>query len=395
MPGENGDGSATDRGSDAPRLHLDPTSLGIARGTGYTTDVARKRLTTSSRSGNGKTLNRVSHQDIAREAGVSRVTVSLILAGKDQTSEQTRQRVLEVATRLKYRPNLLVHGMQSGRTHCVGVIMPASMHFHGQVARGIHDELVAADHVPIQLWINLRKHDKSTELNQIHRLIDRRVDGMIIFPVDESVPDVHFREIWQRDVPLVTVDRETTTHADHVGTDEERGALLAAEHLLGLEHRRVAHVTFPKTVGSNLHRRATTFARRMEEEGGTCEVIRAQAEELTSLVARLLEQKPRPTAIFAATDPMAMKVYSAAAAMGVNIPQALSVVGYADFPFAGDMVPPLTTVRQDPYEMGRLAAEMLLDRLLGRVKSDAPRRLRMAPELVVRGSTSSPAVAES
>src|SRR5438552_9023454 len=85
-------------------------------------------------------MKRVSHQDIAREANVSRVTVSLVLAGKDQTSEETRKRVMEVAQRLRYRPNLLVQGMQTGRTYAVGVIVPASMHFHGQIARGVHDE---------------------------------------------------------------------------------------------------------------------------------------------------------------------------------------------------------------------------------------------------------------
>jgi len=132
--------------------------------------VARKRIIGSKfGDGNGKTVKRVSHQDIAREAGVSRVTVSLILAGKDQTSEQTRQRVLEVAGRLKYRPNLLVRGMQTGRTHAVGVIMPSSLHFHGQIARGIHDELVAADTVPIQLWVDPATETKATELEQIHR----------------------------------------------------------------------------------------------------------------------------------------------------------------------------------------------------------------------------------
>src|SRR3954462_7613461 len=111
----------------------------------YTADVSKRQP---------KRTRRVSHQDIAREANVSRVTVSLVLAGKDQTSEETRQRVLEVAKRLRYRPNLLVHGLQTGRSQTVGVIMPASMHFHGQVARGIHDELVTRDYVPIQLWVN-------------------------------------------------------------------------------------------------------------------------------------------------------------------------------------------------------------------------------------------------
>src|SRR5262245_24094021 len=95
---------------------------------------------------------RVSQQDIAREANVSRVTVSLVLAGKDQTSEETRKRVLEAAKRLRYRPNLLVQGMQTGRTGSVGVIMPVSVYFHGQVAKGVHDELYEENFVPIQLW---------------------------------------------------------------------------------------------------------------------------------------------------------------------------------------------------------------------------------------------------
>jgi LacI family transcriptional regulator len=353
---------------------------------GYTAEMARKRAHTS----NGRTLKRVSHQDIAREAGVSRVTVSLILAGKDETSKQTRRRVLEVAKRLKYRPNLLVHGMQSGRTHSVGVIMPVSVHFHGQVARGIHDELVAADHVPIQLWINPRTDSKLTELSQIHRLVDRRVDGVIIFPVDASVPDVHFREIWQRNIPLVTVDRETTTHADHVGTDEELGGRLAAEHLLAQGHRRVGHLTFTKRVGSNVHRRAMAFVNHIEEAGGQCTIVAGEIDELTDQLVQLLSKPKRPTAIFAATDPMAMKAYSAAASVGLVIPRDISVVGYADFPFACDLVPPLTTIRQDPYQMGRLAAQMLLDRVLGRIESDAPRRVHMTPQLVVRASTAPP-----
>src|SRR6185369_10963428 len=114
----------------------------IAPTDGYNGAVAKKPAADRA-SAQQKKMKRVSHQDIAREANVSRVTVSLVLAGKDQTSEETRKRVMEVARRLRYRPNLLVRGMQTGRTHAVGVIMPSSLHFHGQIARGIHDELVA------------------------------------------------------------------------------------------------------------------------------------------------------------------------------------------------------------------------------------------------------------
>src|SRR5438132_5391659 len=128
--------------------HLE--SAEIAPLDGYNGAVAKQRAGHARQ----QRMKRVSHQDIAREANVSRVTVSLVLAGKDQTSEETRRRVLEVAKKLRYRPNLLVQGMQTGRTFTVGVIMPSSLYFHGQIARGIHDELGTADYVPIQLWMN-------------------------------------------------------------------------------------------------------------------------------------------------------------------------------------------------------------------------------------------------
>jgi LacI family transcriptional regulator len=352
---------------------------------GYTDNVPAKRQP--------KRTRRVSHQDIAREANVSRVTVSLVLAGKDQTSEETRRRVLEVAKKLRYRPNLLVQGMQTGRTFTVGVIMPASMHFHGQIARGIHDELMTADFVPIQLWMNPSKDTKNNELEQIHRLVDRRVDGVIIFPVDVSVPDVHFQEIWQRHIPLVTVDRETTTHADHVGTDEEFGGKLAAEHLLSLGHKRVVHVTFPHRTG-NVHRRAEAFIKRMAKGGADVEIVGGQLDDLVAPLRDTLSRASKaPTAVFAATDPMATKVYGVAASLGMKIPQDLSVVGYADFPFARDLVPALTTVRQDPYQMGRIAAQLLLDRILDRAQGEASKRIHLAPELVVRGSTAAASTA--
>src|SRR6266478_4903811 len=120
-----------------------PQPTDISDGDGYNAAVAKQRERAPKR------VKRVSHQDIAREADVSRVTVSLVLAGKDQTSDETRKRVMEVARRLRYRPNLLVRGMQTGRTHAVGVVMPSSLHFHSQIARGIHDELVAVDTVPV------------------------------------------------------------------------------------------------------------------------------------------------------------------------------------------------------------------------------------------------------
>lgn len=331
--------------------------------------------------------HRVSQQDIAREAGVSRVTVSLVLAGKDQTSADTRKRVLDAAKRLKYRPNLLVQGMQTGRTYSVGIIMPAAMQFQARIAHGIHDELVAANYVPIMLWTSPTAEGAATEIDQIHRLVDRRVDGIIVWPADVSVPDLHFHEIWERQIPLLTVDRETTTHADHVGTDEELGGRMVAEHLMKLGHRHVAHISRDDPPGAPLSRRREAFVRRVQELGGTCRVVYGVDEAVAPLLHDLLAMENRPTAIFASSDPIAMKVYKAAAAAGLRIPDDLSVVGYADFAFSADLVPALTTVRQDPYYMGRTAGQMLLDRIFGRAAKRTPIKAYLKPELVVRNST--------
>jgi DNA-binding LacI/PurR family transcriptional regulator len=138
-------------------------------------------------------------------------------------------------------------------------------------------------------------------------------------------------------------------------------------------------------------RRREAFVKAIQHGGGECTIVSAESDQVTENVAALLRKSNPPTAIFCATDPIAMKVYSAAAAAGLSIPKQLSVVGYADFPFAKDLVPPLTTVRQDPYQMGRVAAQMLLDRILERAASDTPKRMRIAPELTVRASTAPPA----
>ena len=209
---------------------------------------------------------------------------------------------------------------------------------------------------------------------------------MIIFPADASVPDLHFHEIWERNIPLVTVDRETTTHADHVGTDEELGGQLVADHLLKLGHKRLAHVNWVNRPG-NLQRRRESFLRAAKQAGAECKVFEGDPQSFSQLALQLLQDSFRPTAVFCATDLIAIKVYSAAAALGLKIPDDVSVVGYADFPFAEDLVPPLTTVRQDPYTIGTTAAKILLDRVLNRSDDPSPQKLRLKPEAVIRKST--------
>ncbi len=326
---------------------------------------------------------------IATEANLSIPTVSRILSGKDRCTPETRDRVSEIAKRLRYRPNLLVRGIQSGKTGSIGVLVHISDEFFARMAEGIHDGLVAADRVPIFLWSKGNSEAAPTELQQLHRLVDRRVDGIILHPRQDSVDEAYLREVWDRNLPLVTIDRElAATHADFVGTDDAAGARLAAEHLLSLGHRRLGHLSGPRTV-TTAYWRANGFEKGAAEAGLSVNIIEdaSYGRDSFAPAKALLDRPDRPTAVFCANDFQVAAVYLAAAELGLSIPRDLSVVGFADLSVAGALLPRLTTLHQRPEEMGVQAARYLNDRIDGTVLDPAPRRVQLKPELIVRQST--------
>ncbi len=337
----------------------------------------------------------ISQKKIAEEAGVSIMTVSRVLRGKEDVADETRERVLEVARKFRYRPNLLVRGIQTGKTNTVGVLLPP-WPFYDRISSGIHDELIQADHVPMTIWSASDAHDPTidaAELKQIHRLLDRRVDGVILKPVDEAVSDDYLREIWERGIPLVVLDRELPrTHADFVGTDDYAGGAMAAEHLLALGHRRLGLIV-PGSDVAPYALRASGFADTIAKApGAVCtahECVQTD-EEMSRCVKSVLEQTSPPTAMFFATDSVAPVAYEAARDKGLRIPDDLSLVGFGNLAMTKHMDPPLTTVEQFPYEIGRRAAGLLLERSAGRLEDESPVRIRLKPELVVRESTASP-----
>jgi LacI family transcriptional regulator len=346
-----------------------------------------------------KTRLQISQKRIAEEAGVSQSTVSLVLAGRNVSSEETRRRVIAAAERLKYRPNLLVHSIQTGKTRMIGVMAPPMDYYWSQVLYGVHDVLVAADHVPINLWtkhsgaaVQDRTGYEIDELEQIHRLLDRRVDGVILWPPFASLFSDHVHEFTTRDLPVVTIDHELPAEfkSDSVGSDEAQGGRVVAEHLIELGHRRIGHLA-GASVASWAVRRRTAFERALAaypqaslvvEEAPAGEIAQAMPQALA-----LLAGANRPTAVFAATDLYAKCVYRAAAEMGLRIPNDLSVVGFSDDGFAQDMIPPLTTVRQPAYEIGRKAAELVLGRSSGTIMGRQVRRVDLPVRLIVRNST--------
>lgn len=328
---------------------------------------------------------RVGLKQIAEESGCSVPTVSRVLRGDKNYSSATSQRVLDVAERLKYRPNMLVQGMQTGRTGTIGVMIPPQSEYLSKIVMGVHEVLVQHDCVPMLHWSG----EDMPELEQLHRLIDRRVDGVILFPHEDAAPDAYLSEVWDRGLPLVTVDRQMrNTHADFAGTEDSYGAELAAEHLLELGHRRFVHLTARTGIGSSKDR-YSGFRNCVELVEGAS-VRRVVADRFRSgyePAIEFLQASDRPTAVFAANDVLAVAVLKAAADLGLRVPEDLSVVGFADLEIGRVVQPALTTLRQDPVQIGRTAAQLVLDRLEGRVTHSNSVVVLDRPSLVVREST--------
>jgi LacI family transcriptional regulator len=312
-------------------------------------------------------------------------------------SEETARRVMAAAERLGYRPNLLVRGIQTGKTGTVGVLIHPFQFYWGEVLCGIHDVLTEKDSVPITLWTAhwgsapRNRFGPGEALAQIHQLVDRRVDGVILWPPFAQLYQEHLHEFSSRNLPVVTIDHQLPEqfNADYVGSDEASGGRMVAEHLYALGHRRIGHLAAPGGTTWARHRRQAFEEAIAGMTGASVRVVEAPPgiPKLGIEAARqMLDWAERPTAIFAASDLYARVVYEAAREKGLRIPEDLSVVGFSDDDFAEEMIPPLTTVRQPAYEIGKRAAEIVLGRAGGKIKGKGKHE-ELGVELMVRGST--------
>ena len=343
-------------------------------------------------------------KDVAKAANVSLAAASRILRGdRARFGEETCRRVLEASQQLGWRRNLLVNGMQTGKTKTIGVMIPPYDSFWVSVLSGIHDGLAENDYLPITIWIGSLgdmphfEKDEGEGLRQINRLLDRRVDGLILWPTFSVDYYHHFPEFVERRVPVAVIDHYSTV-ADSVETDEEQATSVVAEHLLNLGHRRIACLSSRETPSQTwaVKRRGS-----FEQAVGRCPDavvkswrLNAQGSNGLEVAREMLTSDLRPTAVFAVSDHEAAFVHQVAGELGMKVPEDLSIVGFADLDFAATMNPPLTTMRQKPHEIGRLAAKLIMNRIDGAIADESPTTIKVAAELIVRKSTAPPRTTE-
>lgn len=326
---------------------------------------------------------RVTMKDVAERAGVSQPTVSLVLGDNPdaRVAEETRDRVLQVARELGYRPNLLARGLVRRRSYALGVVVPdLSNPFFADVVSGC--ERVAAEEGFAVLLCETRHTSLERHLEEMR---SRMVDGVILDAVGvESVPDASLEGL-----NVVLVD-EPDGRWPGVASDAERVGELAAEHLLSLGHRSLAFLG-PAHDVHGFRRRERGFVRALRAADRALPSGRLRRVPPTVAGGRegmraLLALDHPPTAVFCANDLLAVGALKECLASGVDVPGDVSLVGSDDIELARVVTPELTTVAVPSREMGARAARLLVQRLEGeREGPGQPRPLDV--RLVVRDST--------
>lgn len=309
-------------------------------------------------------------KQIAEKAGVSVTTVSRILRGErlNTFAQTTIDRVNTTAAVLKYRPNLMVSGMQRRGTRTVGVIMPTHGDYYRIIFAGIHDALAAKDYVPIVVWPQTQglhaECPGRSELELIHALVDRRVEGVILKPAVDNAGNDYFGELFERKIPVVIVDRPLPrVDAPFVGTDNRLGTRLALRHLVELGHKKLGFYGVRSDVSTGMERYAEfkKFVRENPQITGV-EILEDTWFPSSANAAKLWAGN-WPTAIFTATDSFAFSLMQAATQLGIEIPDDLSVVGFGHTMEGFYLAKELTTVDQEPYQIGAKAVDALFRQL--------------------------------
>ncbi|MER7563701.1 LacI family DNA-binding transcriptional regulator [Streptomyces sp. NPDC097941] len=326
--------------------------------------------------------------DVAREAGVSHITVSRVVNDHPSVRPETRARVEAAIQKLGYRRNSVARALKSRRSSTIGVVIVGSELFElPRILLGVETAAKQAGY-----WVSLasRQGESTTAdlMETLQRLTDQSVEAIAV--VADRPETVEALSGLALGVPVAVVMSGNVPDPElsFVEVDQELGARLAVRHLLDLGHRDIAHLT-----GA-----LRTFDARARVEGWRAELTAAAAEgpllegdfgaESGFRLAHELcdADGGLPTAVFAGNDQMAMGVLAAFAERGVKVPHDVSVVGFDDMKGAGYLVPALTTVRQDFAHLGRSAIELLVRRVDG----EPAQRQKITPRLVVRHSTAVP-----
>nr|WKN34821.1 LacI family DNA-binding transcriptional regulator [Tunicatimonas sp. TK19036] len=333
-------------------------------------------------------MKRISITDIARELNVTPSTVSRALNGGPRISDKTRASVLELARQWGYRPNPLAKGLVSRKTFNLGLIIPEfTHHFFNQVLRGIESFAVAKGY---HLIICTSDNEYEKEKKSVQTLLDLRVDGFLVALGNNTQNFDHFLDILSLESPLIFIDRTCEDiETSYVITDDFNGAFQATEYLISSGCRQIVYVQGPTHISTTFNRfvgyqealKKANIPYREEYvvDGSNTQTLRKKLREI-------LQTHP-VDAVFAHNDYLAHEAFAVLKEQGRQVPKDVLLMGYANEPISEYMSPQLSTVQQPAFEMGKCAAELLIQQLeSGQIQQELSTQC-IPTSLVLREST--------
>ena len=332
----------------------------------------------------------VTIRDVAKQAGVSIKTVSRVVNNQSEVSSNTREKVQQVISELDYRPNSNAQSLVSGRTKTIGVVIPYdtkyvfSHPFFAEVIRGIAEVLSVNGY---DLLLNLA-HGKEPYSKLYSQ---RKVDGLILMSIPMSDPNI--KGLDKSGAPWVCTCRLSDSgesNINFVDADFEGGVILAVDHLISLGHRRIALLTGTEDLVS-VKLRKQGYLKALNKNkipiiGGYVLAGDFTSESGYALASQIMQHPSPPSALVCGDDMMAFGAIKAVTELGYSVPEDVSIIGFDDVSLSQFSTPQLTTIRQDTYQKGRFAAEILLNLLQGSDKG-CNKQIIIDTSLIIRAST--------
>jgi LacI family transcriptional regulator len=330
-------------------------------------------------------------KQIAERAQVSLGTVSHVINGTAPVRDRLKQRVLEAMRGLGYKPSQLARGLRRNSTNMLGMVIPDITNpFFPGVVRGVEDVAFKGSY---RVVLCNTDNDPAKEKAYLDELRSYRPAGLLIIPAAESNLSAELGPPSPDRVPIVCIDRRPAEwQGDAVLVANEEGAFAATEYLLKMGHTRLATIAGPSHL-TNAVGRLNGFRKALQKSGIKLipEYIQEAQFDRSSgyrSAIRLLSMLPRPTAIFAANDLMALGAFLAARELRLRCPEDISIIGFDNLDIAMFTDPPLTSVHQSGYQLGATAARLILERIKG--KKGRAQQIVLPTELKIRNSVAPP-----
>ncbi len=327
--------------------------------------------------------------DIAKKLNISTSTVSRALSDHPEVSQKTKATVKKTARKMHYHPNTIAQSLQRGHSNIIGVLVPQVRHvFFAEIMAGISDVMEKAGYSVLICQSN-EKYDN--EVRNVETLLQQRIAGLLVSISEQTKDYDHFNQVIASNIPLVFFDRTCKKiKASSVTTDDYQPAYSIVSHLIEKGYRRIAHLAGVTNL-QLARQRLSGYKKALQDNGIQFDpdlVIEngLNEEDGRHSFLKLYNQLAiKPDAIFGVTDPVIFGAYQEIKKMGLKIPDDIALAGFSNNPTGALLDPPLTTVNQPAYDIGKVAAELLLDRIV-KDKTEIINKI-LPTELIIRKTT--------